>query len=139
MLDGLTNRPAAELAVLARSWASPPAMVVEGSGFAGHGYDPAQRAFVLDRQEATADTLQLSFQATPNSPLLNPALVVHAWGEAAPALTIDGKAIAWGNDARFGFVRSLDGPTLVVWIRFKSTSTTSLDIHAAENLSSSVE
>ena len=40
MLDGLTNRPAAELAVLARSWASPPAMVVEGSGFAGLRKEP---------------------------------------------------------------------------------------------------
>jgi hypothetical protein len=49
MLDGLTKRPAAELAVLARSWAAPPELKVADGDFVSQGYDPSQRAFVLRR------------------------------------------------------------------------------------------
>jgi hypothetical protein len=129
MLDGLTNRPAAELAVLARSWASPPQMTVAGSGFIGGGYDPSQRAFFIDKHEDAARVLHLSFHATPDSPLLNPALVIRGWGESVPDLEVDGKPVAWGKDARYGLVRTLEGTTLVIWVRFQATGTTYIDLH----------
>ena len=52
MLDGLTDQPPSELAVLAKSWLSPPELVVTGSEFKSTGYDPTQRAFVLERNAA---------------------------------------------------------------------------------------
>jgi len=131
MLVGLTNRPAAELAVLARSWATPPAMTVTGSGFTGKGYDPAQRAFVIHKTDADAARVQLGFTATAASPLLNPAIVVEGWGEAAPALTLSGQPVAWGKDARYGLVGTLDRSRLVVWLRLKAEQQTSIGLSSA--------
>ena len=133
MLDGLTNRPAAELALLARSWASPPQMTVVGGDFQNKGYDPSQRAFVLERVSVGSAPLQLHFYANADSPLLNPAIVVEKWGEAAATLLVNGKPaawgpVAWGNDARFGLVSKLEGSTLVVWLRMKAEVDTSIEL-----------
>jgi hypothetical protein len=50
MLDGLTVQSATELVPLAKSWLSPPEMIIAGNSFRSEGYDPSQRAFVIDRQ-----------------------------------------------------------------------------------------
>jgi hypothetical protein len=131
MLVGLTNRPAAELAVLARSWATPPAMTVKGSGYKGGGYDPSQRAFVVKRTVDDPGSVSLTFRAKADSPLVNPAIVVEGWGEAAPALTLNGKPVAWGKDARYGLVGTLERSTLVVWLRLQSESETSIVLRPA--------
>ena len=86
MLDGLTNRPPEELAILARSWASAPAMTVTGKNIASFGYDQTQRAFVLQEQGYATSPIHLSFDASADSPLVNPALVIKEWGEGAPEL-----------------------------------------------------
>ena len=131
MLTGLSNRPAAELAVLARSWATPPEMTVAGSGFTVGGYDPSQRAFVL-KSGADHGLVHLAFHATVDSPLLNPALVIEGWGEATPELTMNGKPLAWGKDARYGLVSTLVRSTLVVWLRLRAESETSIGIAPAD-------
>jgi hypothetical protein len=128
MLDGLTNRPPAELAVLARSWAFPPKMTVAGSGFENQGYDPSQRAFVLRNLSADSTPIRLNFNANADSPLMSPAIVIENWGEATPSLEVDGKPIAWGKDARFGLVSALDRSTLVVWLRLHAESETSIEL-----------
>jgi hypothetical protein len=128
MLDGLTNRPAAELATLARSWASPAALTVLGGSCENKGYDPAQRAFVLRAAFADSGAIQLHLHASAGSPLLNPAFVIENWGDATPALAVNGKPVAWGSGARFGLVPSLEGTTLVVWLRMESETETSIDL-----------
>jgi len=102
MMAGLTNNPAAELAVLAKSWITPPAMIVAGGAFSGKGYDPTQRSFVVDPSGSTLSTLHIDLDATENSPLDNPAFVVEGWGDAVPELKIDGKPAAWGIDFYVG-------------------------------------
>jgi hypothetical protein len=116
------------LAVLARSWATPPEMIIAGNSYSSDGYDPTQRAFVLKRTVIDATPLRLSFKATADSPLLNPALVVEGWGESVPALAVNGKPVAWGKDARYGLVGTLDHSKLVVWLRMKAEAETSIEI-----------
>jgi hypothetical protein len=70
----------------------------------------------------------LQLHANAGSPLLNPAFVIENWGEAIPALAVDGKPVAWGSDARFGLVPSLEGTTLVVWLRMESENETSIEL-----------
>jgi len=130
MLDGMTNRPAAELAVLARSWATPATMTLQSAGFTSGGYDPAQRAFVIQREETGGASLHIALQATHDSPLLNPAFVVEGWGEAPPRLVVNGKAVAWGKDARYGLVNTLQRSNLVVWLRMESETGTVIELHA---------
>jgi hypothetical protein len=129
MLDGLTDKPAAELALLARSWTSPPKILVYAGSFEGKGYDPGQRAFLFDRKETDREkSLRLTLVANEESPLVNPAFVVNGWGNGIPRLKIDGKLEPWGANARYGIVDCLDGGRLVVWLLLSANSTTTLEI-----------
>jgi hypothetical protein len=129
MLDGLTDQPPSELAVLAKSWFSPPDLVVTGSEFKSNGYDPAQRAFVLERNARPSSTpLRMSVSAKDDAPLVNPAFVVNGWGDATPKLKVNGKLVPWGENYRYGRVNSLNADKIVVWLRMKATSVTLVEI-----------
>jgi hypothetical protein len=123
LMDGLTTKSAAELAPLAKSWLSSPQVKIEGEDFQSEGYDPAQRAFIVSRNNGGQPVaLALTLKASDSSPVLNPAIVIKNWGEAAAQLKINGKPVAWGKDFRRGYVKHLDGTDLVVWIRQPSTT-----------------
>jgi len=106
-------------------------MNVDGIGFENKGYDPGQRAFALKRVSEGAAQLRLTFEASTDSPLVNPAFVIENWGEATPTLTLDGKQTSWGKDARFGLVTTLGRSTLVVWLHLRAESQTEIKIEAA--------
>jgi hypothetical protein len=129
MLDGLTDRPVAELVPLAKSWLSPPAMTVSGESFQGQGYDPTQRAFIVVRQGAAqGKQLHLSWNALDASPLFDPAIVIQNWGDAVPQLKIDGKAVSWNSKYRYGKVDTLEGTNLILWMELQSQKPTSIDV-----------
>jgi len=129
LLHGLTTKSAAELVPLAKSWLSAPPIEVSGAGFQSQGYDQTQRAFVVTRQTtATGAPLQLSLQASSESPLINPAFEIKNWGESEPKLRVDGKPVSRGASVRYGFVRTLEGSDLVVWLRMESTKPTRVEI-----------
>jgi hypothetical protein len=120
LMDGLTNRPAAELAVLAKSWLHPAAIEISTQGFESKGYDPTERAFVLIRNAGSSPHLQLKLKASDNSPLFDPALLVKNWNSDAAKITVDGRALPAGS-VRFGTTRHLDGTDLVVFIQQQTT------------------
>jgi hypothetical protein len=129
LLHGLTTKSAAGLVPLAKSWLSPPGIALSGAGFQSQGYDQTQRAFVIVcRTTATARQLQLSLQASSDSPLLNPAFVVKNWGDAEPKVRIEGKAVPRSSSFRYGFVPTLEGTDLVVWLQMESAQPTRVEI-----------
>jgi hypothetical protein len=133
LLHGLTTKSAADLVPLAKSWLSAPGIEVSGEGFESHGYDQTQRAFVIVRQNAaTAPQLRLSLQASSESPLLNPAFQIKNWGDREPKLRLDGKPAARGANVRYGFVPTLEGTDLVVWLRMEATKPTRVEIAAGK-------
>ncbi|HSS97495.1 MAG TPA: LamG domain-containing protein, partial [Terriglobales bacterium] len=127
MLHGLTQKPAAELVPLAKSWISPAKVEVKGDGFSSNGYDVTQRAFVFTRSNGTS-ALRATLQATADSPAIHPALLVKNWGEGTPRLKVDGKSVAWGPNYRFGHEHSLDGTNLIVWMNVESTKPVTVEI-----------
>ncbi len=128
MLDGLTDRPPEELVQLAQSWVSPPVLTVLAGDFESNGYDPAQRAFVLDRSGPSANqSLRISLDASTESPLFNPCFVINRWGDSHLALKVNGVSMPWSSNARYGLVDSLDGARLVVWLQLDATKPTTLE------------
>ena len=118
---------------LAKSWLSPPPIEVSGAGFQSQGYDQTQRAFVVVRQNtATVPRLRLSLQASSESPLINPAFVIRNWGDADLKFRIDRKLVARGADFRYGFVPTLEGRDLVVWLKLDSERPTRLEFAATK-------
>ena len=133
LLHGLTTQSAAHLVPLAKSWLSAPAMEISGTGFQGQGYDQTQRAFVIVRQDGSViPRLQVSLPASSDSPLMHPAFVIKNWGDAEPKLLVNGKPVARGSVFRYGFVPTLDGSDLVVWLQIQSEKPTSLEFRAGK-------
>jgi len=123
MLNGLTEKPAAALLPLAKSWLSPPRLEIAGDGFAAGGYDPTQRAFVLSRRgPSTTSALSILLRASEGSPVVNPVLLVRGWGPSTPRVEIDGRPAQLGPDVRAGHIYGLEGDDLVLWFRKESAS-----------------
>jgi len=133
LMDGLTRKPAAELVPLANSWLKPAKLELAGTGFESEGYDPAQRAYVLSRKaDAGEAALELTLEAGPDTPVVNPAIVVQGWGDATPRLLIDDQATSWGKEFRFGLVRTLEGTDLVVWMEKNAARPVRVKLTAAK-------
>ena len=115
-LYGMTDRPFSELVELARSWARAPELRVLRGGFRSLGYDRSQRAYRLLRSADTLGDLELSFAASPASPLRNLALLVEGWGEMGASLALDGRSVPRGAGFRLGYLRTLEATHLVAWI-----------------------
>jgi hypothetical protein len=131
LMTGLTTRPIAELLPLAKAWIAPAKLRVANRDFENEGYDSAQRAFVLSRKSSTQGSLlEMTLEASPDAPIVNPAIVVKNWGEATPRLKFNGESVGWGTGFRYGLERNLEGTNLVVWIQKQSTQPVRLTLTA---------
>ena len=117
---GATTQPAESLVSLARSWLLPPDVVVE-SGATNSLYNLTQRCYVLARSsQGGSEEIRLRIEASPDSPIINPAFVVENWGGQNVALQIGGKEISRGVDFRYGLIRRVNQYDLVFWVRLTS-------------------
>ena len=121
VLCGLTDKTAAELLPLAKSWIQPAELKLSGNRFASQGYDRPERAYVVVSNDPGAPSiLKFRLAATADAPLVNVALVVKDWGRKEVQLKIDGKQMQRGTDYGFGHRHSLTGSDLIVWIGINS-------------------
>jgi hypothetical protein len=122
MLNGMTNKPAAELVPLAKSWLYAPKLKSSSRGYRSEGYDQTQRAYVLARRDVRkASALKFELVASEESPVVNAAFVVKDWGRGEASLVIDGRKVNRGKDFRYGHRKTVRGGDLIVWMRVEST------------------
>ncbi len=119
-LYGMTDLEMGELVTLARSWNHPPELR-HGEGFDERGYDRGQRAFVLQRSDPSAGSLDIGVRASSERPVFNPAFVILDWGTSGAELTIEGEEVAEGPSFRVGHRHGLEGSDLIVWIEHVAT------------------
>ena len=122
LMDGLTDKPAGELAALARSWLNPAA--IDAQGLRVVGYEPSERAWVLDA-DGKAGKAMITLHGTADSPIVNPALIVRNWSAGVRVL-VDGRP-----GARVGEVERLEGSWLVVWVELRATSPVRIELEPA--------
>ena len=115
-MDGLTTKPAAELAPLAKSWLKP--APIEVSGARSLGYDPTERAYVVDG-EGGSNRATITLNGSAESPLVNPAVVIRNW---------QGGTRVTGANVRTGRVQKLEGSDLVIFIETQSTGTVRINV-----------
>jgi hypothetical protein len=121
LLSGLTDKPVADLLPLAQSWLTPPSLAIVGEGFRSEGYDPTQRAFVVERTTAQSGaSLEVTMQAAESSPVVNPALVIRKWNQGKPQVWINGKPAGRDKALKLGLVNRLDETDLILW--YQTTS-----------------
>jgi len=118
MLQGMTDKDADELVPLANSWLHAPEMKILSETFSGGIYDQAERAYLVEKNEAAKpEPLNIKLEASADSPLLNPAIIIKNWGSQAATLSINGKNIPRGKDFRQGIRKGPLGEDLILWIR----------------------
>ncbi|HSH18857.1 MAG TPA: LamG domain-containing protein, partial [Draconibacterium sp.] len=123
---GMINQSDNKLVVLARSWNYPPEIILNNSDYKSQGYDYKQRAFVL-KSENQGNNLDLIFNASEESPLLNPAFVIQNWDGSDLKLIIDNEEIPRGKDFRYGMEYDVEGNiSLIIWIKKTITSKTNI-------------
>ena len=81
MLHGMTGDNVEDLVPLAKSWAHPAKLTVEGNEFLNQGYDPTQMAYVIEQKSGSTQSLTFNLEADKDSPMVNPAFVIKHWGK----------------------------------------------------------
>ena len=117
MLQGVTDKKADQLVPLAKSWLQAPVMQITGDAYGGGGYDPAERAYRIEKASPGRTPCTFVLQATEESPLVNPAIIITNWGGRLSTLFIDGKPVKQGKDFRQGIRKGPTGEDLILWFR----------------------
>jgi hypothetical protein len=125
LMEGMTDKPAGELAALARSWLTPAELSVV-SGCKSNGYDKTQRAYVL---EADDKTMTFEIKGSSNSPIMNPCFVISNWKQKDAKVTVLGQD---PEDVKIGHPRTVKDKDLVVWIKMQSESIVKFTIESVE-------
>ncbi len=120
-LYGMNDQPFERLVPLARSWIQAPKLQVKSGNLKNPSYDFSQRAYILETLGTGSPSAELVLAAGTDSPFHNACLVIKGWGESSPQVSLDSKALAPGRDYRVGYVRTLEGTDLLVWISHEST------------------
>lgn len=116
-LIGLANKPASDLAPLARSWNFPAKAgnIVNGKGEIR--YDKTQRAYIIpDQGNELKSEFEFTLNASDSSPVINPAFIFKDWGSKEIILEINGKRINRGDSFRYGYVKRQEDTDLIVWV-----------------------
>ena len=116
-LYGMNNMNLDELISFGRSWAYAPALSLSGSGYISKGYDKTQRCYQLENRNSKATPLELTLNASKDSPIINPAIVVKNWNSAGARILVNGKE---NKNSKVGINHQLDGDELVLYIPLKS-------------------
>jgi hypothetical protein len=131
LMYGLTNKPAASLINLAKSW-NTPASISEAAGCMSEGYAPEQRAYILTK---TAEGMSFRLLASESRPVVNPCFVIKNWNSSLSAgVKIGGRTLRPGPDFRQGIVRDTDGTkTMIIWIKREITEDVRMAIGPTED------
>ena len=139
LMDGLTQKSPAELLPLAKSWLTPPTVDVQSTAYRSAGYDPTQRAFVIEKIAAAGKSvaaapvlLILTLAASNGSPLVDPAFVIRNWGDAGARIRIDGRTATPSPSLRVGHEAHLEGTDLVLYLEREATQPLRLEIQPSQ-------
>jgi hypothetical protein len=121
------------LAEVARSWLRAPELQVIAGRVSNKGYDPSERAYMLECTELkTVVTLEFKLAASNEHPLYHPAFIVKNWGDHQALVRLDGHELKEGPDLHTAIRRQIDGNDLIVWIKLESTHPVQLTISSLQ-------
>jgi hypothetical protein len=121
MLQGMTNKKAAGLVPLARSWLHAPKVTLGSEACRGGHYDPSERAYLLEKVlPDDAGPCTLVVKASADRPLLNPGVIIRNWGREPATLRVNGRAGKPGEAFRQGIRSRAEGDDLILWVRLEA-------------------
>jgi len=112
MLHGMTAGGQEELVSLAKSWLTPPRLLLNSIEIS---YDQSQRAYVY--KGLFNNILEGAFEADDNHPAFHPALIIENARVEHPSVEINGKILKEGQQYTTGIVMTDKGYNTIIWIR----------------------
>ena len=86
-----------------------------------------ERAYKI-RRTGNNSSLEVIIQASEESPLVNPAIVVENWGTGPASVDLDGKKLKPGKDYHAGYDTRLEGTDLIIWMNLDCSKSINLAI-----------
>ncbi|MBD3255831.1 MAG: hypothetical protein GF383_12110, partial [Candidatus Lokiarchaeota archaeon] len=104
MLTGLTDKDPKELLQIAKSWLYPPELVLRDSHLIYKGYDPSDRAYIIELNQRLKLRSDISFSilANEDSPIYNPCIILKNCESKNLRLIINGEILKKDKDYRLG-------------------------------------
>lgn len=118
-LYGMNEMKIEEVVKFGRTWAYPAEIVVDDNDFKNYGYDRGQRCYILKNINQKPTGRKIRLEASGQSPVINPAILVEGWNGAAARVLVDGREL---EGVRVGINRTLEGSDLIVFIPITSES-----------------
>jgi hypothetical protein len=115
---GLIIKDILTLIPVAKYWNYPPALEIQ-SGAEYASFDKSQKAYIM---EATEGDVSLVINASKETPVHNPCLVIKNWGKNSFDITMNGNKLTAGKELKFGYVPVEGGYNLVIWMDVKSSA-----------------
>ncbi len=134
MLQGMTDKKADKLVPLAKSWLQAPKMRITSDAYKGGYYDQSERAYLIEKTgSGNSAPCKFVVEASRESPLLNPAIIIKNWGNQLSTLTINGKNIKHGKDFRQGIRKGAFGEDLIIWIKLDKQKPMKITLEPVES------
>jgi hypothetical protein len=127
-LIGMTEEPIESLLPLARSWNYPPEIKQVSNMFKYLGYDPYQRCYQFENISQSKQNLEFELIGSKSSPIVNIPMVIKNWKANIASVEINEKKAIQGIDYMFGYLPTIEGEDLVIWIYIKSSSVVKVKI-----------
>ena len=121
LLQGMTDKSATDLVPLAESWLKAPEMTINTEGYTGGQYDRSEKAYIIEKTNLEkGKELELIIEASAESPLINPAIIIKNWGKDLPRLRIDNSFIEQDKKLRQGIRSTAQSDDLIIWLELES-------------------
>ncbi len=128
MLHGMTNQSQDHMVLIARSWMTPPEMIITTSTGITTEYDPPQRAYVVEGASAVR-SLHCTVESSEQHPMVNPCILIRDWGASNEVgIEINNDKLWKGKDYKLGSVNHLSGNDLMIWLPMVRTEKFEIDI-----------
>ena len=124
----MTDKPITDLVRLGRAWIRPAAVAAAKGGAKFVGFDTPEKAFVFEAAPGAAGPLGWTWEASAESPLVRPVVVLKSALAGIKGIALDGRTLVEGRDYTLGEVRRLEGRSAVLWLNFESERKTSIEI-----------
>ncbi len=129
LFQGMTDKAATELVPLAESWLNAPEMSIISTGYKGGVYDKSEKAYIIEKSKLEkGNELELIIESSPESPLINPAIIIKNWGGNLSEVKIDGKLMKQGDRLRQGIRSTAQSDDLILWIELESVKNVKISL-----------
>jgi hypothetical protein len=110
---GFTDKNIESLVPLGRFWNNAPEILIREGATKAH-FKISEKAYEI---ESNGPKVDLQIKSSPESPLVNPAIVLKNWNQKTGKISINGEIKETGRNCRIGYRYTSSGIDLIVWIR----------------------